>query len=256
MRLDRAEWAGNGMALGLHVALVAALSLNLAKHNLPAEPPAVFVEFVDDVGFEAAAPSQVPTEAPQATTPDLPDDSVPPPPEPDATPEPPRAEPTPTPPRERATPTPTPPRERVRPRPRPTGRLGDDLLKGVNDGNSRSGEAETASPSAPAFSAQAQAGIVQAIRRQIQPCANRQIDPGPGANEIVVTLNLRLDRRGNLIRPPRVTRTSGVDGDNQRYEQRVKDLAIAAYQGCSPLTGLPEEFYDRWKDFDMTYKLP
>nr|WP_279614718.1 hypothetical protein [Sphingomicrobium astaxanthinifaciens] len=244
------------MALGLHVALVAALSLNLARHPIPAEPPAVFVEFVDDVGLEAAAPSQVPQEAPQATTPDPIDEAIPPPPEPEAAPEPPRAEPRPTPPRERATPAPATPRERPRPRPRATGRLGDDLLAGVREGNSRTGPAETAAPSAPAFSAQAQAGIVQSIRRQIQPCANRQIDPGPGANEIVVTLNLRLDRRGNLIRPPRVTGTTGVTADNQRYEQRVKDLAIAAYQGCSPLTGLPEEFYDRWKDFDMTYKLP
>nr|WP_280638977.1 hypothetical protein [Sphingomicrobium aestuariivivum] len=244
------------MALGLHVALVVALSMNLAGHELPAEPPAVFVEFVDDVGFEAAAPSQVPQEAPQATTPELPDDSVPPPPEPEATPEPPRAEPTPAPPRERATPTQTPPRERPRPRPRPTGRLGDDLLEGVREGNSRSGEAESAAPSAPAFSAQAQAGIVQAIRRQIQPCANRQIDPGPGANQIRVTLNLRLDRAGNLVRPPRVISTSGVTGENERYEQRVKDLAIAAYTGCSPLTGLPLEYYDHWKNFDMTYRLP
>ena len=260
MRLDRAEWAGTGMALGLHVALVAALSLSLASHSRPPEEPAVFVEFVEDVGFEAAAPSQVPVEARQAITPEPPDDSVPPPPEPVTTPEPPRVEPTPAPPRTRTEPrpAPTPARERPRPRPqpRPTGRLGDDLLEGVREGNSRSGDAPSAAPSAPAFSAQAQAGIVQAIRRQIQPCANRQIDPGPGANDIVVKINLRLDRGGNLVRPPRVTGTTGVNGDNSRYEQRVKDLAIAAYSSCSPLTGLPQEYYDRWKDFDMTYKLP
>jgi hypothetical protein len=104
------------------------------------------------------------------------------------------------------------------------------------------------------------AGIKSAIQRQIQPCADRQVDPGPGANQIQVTLNLRLNPDGSLAGSPRVVRTSGVNDENSRYEKRVTDLAIAAYRGCSPLRGLPDELYRTanggWGNINMNYKLP
>jgi hypothetical protein len=104
------------------------------------------------------------------------------------------------------------------------------------------------------------AGIKSAIQRQIQPCANRQVNPGPGANEIQVTLNLRLNRDGSLAGRPTVVRTAGVDDGNSRYKDRVTDLAIAAYTGCSPLRDLPEELYRTanggWSNINMSYKLP
>ena len=130
------------------------------------------------------------------------------------------------------------------------------ILKGIADAP----PAAPAKPAAAVFSASALAGIQQAIRRQIQPCADRQVDPGPGANRISVTLNLRLSRSGRLTRSPVVVRTSGVDDENERYEDRVKDLAVAAYVGCSPLTGLPAELYQTerggWSNINMTYRLP
>lgn len=103
-------------------------------------------------------------------------------------------------------------------------------------------------------------GIKSAITRQIQPCADRQVDPGPGANKIVVTLNLRLRPDGSLAARPTVVRTAGVNEDNGRYEKRVTDLAVAAYTGCAPLRGLPEELYRTanggWSNINMNYKLP
>ena len=57
MSLDRAELAGTGAALVLHVALVAALSLHLAKVETPPEPPAMEVELVEDVADVALAPA-------------------------------------------------------------------------------------------------------------------------------------------------------------------------------------------------------
>ena len=80
----------------------------------------------------------------------------------------------------------------------------------------------------------------QAIKRQIQPCADRQPALGPGAERIRVVLNLRLDRSGRLTRPPSVVRTSGVDEDNARYEDQVTDQAIRVYRACSPLRLPPE----------------
>jgi hypothetical protein len=104
------------------------------------------------------------------------------------------------------------------------------------------------------------ASIKSAIQRQIQPCADRQVNPGPGANEITVTLNLRLNPDGSLAGRPVLVRTLGVDDGNGRYEKRIVDLAIAAYTGCSPLRDLPAEFYRTanggWSNINMNYKLP
>ena len=105
------------------------------------------------------------------------------------------------------------------------------------------------------------AGIVSAIRRQVQPCADRQVSPGPGASRIRVKMRLQLARSGRLVRSPQVIGTSGVDDENGRYEERVKDLAVATFVGCAPLTGLPADLYETasgkgWSDFIMNYNLP
>nr|WP_221184852.1 hypothetical protein [Sphingomicrobium lutaoense] len=245
--------------------MIAALSLSLAKVALPPEPPAIVVDFVDEVGLTAAAPVQESAPAAQAVSPEP--ELAPAPEVEELPPPPPRVEPTPAP-RPRAAeppPRPSPPRARSetprqeRPRPRQS-RLGDDFLEGVAEGNSRTGSAETGQAAAPVIDAAAMASIQQAIRRQVQPCADRQIDPGPGANQIRVTLNLRLAPDGRLSRPPRVVRTQGVNADNERYEERVKDLAINTYVDCSPLRGLPPELYSTaqggWSNINMTYRLP
>jgi len=135
-------------------------------------------------------------------------------------------------------------------------RLGKNFLAGLSDPSP--GKADK--PQAPAISANAMAGIVAAIKRQVQPCANRQVDPGPGANRISVRLQLRLNRDGSLATAPKVVSTSGVDDENSRYAKRVGDLAIAAYTGCAPMRGLPEELYKTakggWNNVAINYKLP
>ncbi|MEQ7873885.1 cell envelope biogenesis protein TolA [Sphingomonas sp. ASV193] len=256
MRIDRAEAAGTGAALLLHLAVIAALSLSLAHVAKVPEPPAMEVEFVDNVGLAPAAPTAAPTPPPQEQAPDvapLPDPAAPVPvlaPAPSPAPVPaPRPLPriSPSPPAKPAPPVarPTPPR---------ASRLGADFLKGIA---SPSPAAAPARPSAPTVSASAMAGIAQAIRRQVQPCADRQINPGPGASAIKVKLNVRLFPNGALKGRPQVIGTSGVTDDNARFEQRVKDLAVAAFTGCAPLTGLPQEFYaNGWSNINLTYNLP
>ena len=84
-------------------------------------------------------------------------------------------------------------------------------------------------PAAPGtvMSAKATADIVSAILRQIQPCADRQVNPGPGAERIRVAINLKLNRDGSLAAPPRVVNHDGLDVENRRYLDRVDDLAVA-----------------------------
>ncbi|ONF95704.1 cell envelope integrity protein TolA [Sphingomonas jeddahensis] len=135
------------------------------------------------------------------------------------------------------------------------GRLGDDFLKGLTSEPSKS---RSQTPRAAKIDASALASIVQAIARQIQPCADRQVDPGPGANEIVTTLNLKLNENGTLAATPTMVRQTGVTPENQRYAQRVRDLGIAAFKGCSPLK-LPAEYYDTpnggWNNINFKWKL-
>lgn len=286
--MDRAEATGLGVATAAHVALFAALSLGLAITRLPPPPaPPIQVSFVKDVGVDNAAPQPTPappalSAAPETGPPEEaasePAPLAPPPPVPKVAP------PTPTPPKAVEAPRPkpapqpvakpTPPQPAAAPapvKPAPphapghTGsaaathgsRLSFDFLKGVGSDPTPS-KAQQAPASV--MSAEALAGITSAIRRQVQPCANRQVNPGPGANQIKVTLNLRLNRDGSLARTPTVVRTAGVNDENSRYEDRVRDLAIAAYVGCAPLHDLPDDLYQTpkggWGNINMTYNLP
>lgn len=140
---------------------------------------------------------------------------------------------------------------------RPRGsRLGSDFLKGLSDQPSPS---KSDAPRAAKLSAQAAASIGSAILRQVQPCADRQVTPGPGAERIRVTINLRLNRDGTLAARPTISDHAGVDDENRRYVARVDDLAIATFTGCSPLRGLPDALYDvpnGWSNFSLRYKLP
>ena len=260
MRVDRAELAGTGAAIAFHAALIAAMSLSLAHVVRPPETPSMEVELVDEVGLQSAAPASIAAPPPPSQAPAQ--DVVPPPPQPEPAPAP-VVRPTPEPrlaPNSLAVqaaqlkPAPARPAPPARPR---VSRIGADFLKGIADAPPSSAPAR---PAAPAISASAMAGIQQAIRRQVQPCADRQVNPGPGASRIKVTLHLTLSRSGRLTSPPQVVRTSGVDDDNSRYEERVKDLAVSIISGCAPLTGLPQELYQTanggWSNFNMTYSLP
>lgn len=140
---------------------------------------------------------------------------------------------------------------------RPRGsRLGNDFLKGLTSDPSPA-KASTAAPAA-RIDARALAGIQDAISRQIQPCADRQVDPGPGANRIVTVLNLRLNQNGTLAATPTTVRQTGVDDENDRYARRVVELGIAAFKGCSPLR-LPQEFFSTpnggWNNINYRWQL-
>ncbi|HEX5183837.1 MAG TPA: cell envelope biogenesis protein TolA [Allosphingosinicella sp.] len=292
--MDRAEATGLGVSTAAHVALFVALSVSLAVTRLP--PPTsepIAVSFVKDVGMTNAAPQPSPAPPAQSKAPDTgaPEEAAPQPPLP--APIPPKPQPAPAPakavktPEPRSKPAPRPARP-ARPEPKaapappaparpaparaepaqPTARsgtgkrtrgtlLGHDFLKGIGSDPTPSHSQQA---QASMMSAEALAGIAAAIQRQIQPCANRQVNPGPGADQIKVALHLRLNRDGSLAQKPTVLGTTGVTAGNSRYEDRVKDLAIAAYVGCAPLRDLPDNLYQTpqggWSSIKMTYKLP
>lgn len=295
--LEPGEDRGLAIAVLGHVLVFGLLSAQFLSQPpaiRPSESP-IAVSLVDDIGPVAQAPTS--TEPPaQSRAPDAgrPEDAPPPVTAASPQPEPAAraavAPPAPTPDKAAAKPTPpdkptrdaakpdarlartpaTPTASRTPPakapgkgskadgaKARPTGsRLDSIFADGLSDAPSKS--KTVAAPKAAVIDAQALAGIQDAIRRQIQPCADRQVNPGPGANQIVTVLNLRLNRDGTLAALPTVIRQTGVDRDNDRYAERVIDLGIAAFKGCSPLR-LPPEYYQTanggWNNINYNWQL-
>jgi hypothetical protein len=287
----RSDAIGLAIAVIGHVVAFALLSASfLAKPDMVKVKEApIDVTLSDKIGLEATAPQSVMPPA-QSVAPDTgpPEDAAPAAPAVEApTPTPPAPKPAPAPspkPAEKAALQPTRPapstpakpvRTPARPaalpdpstfkgdapggagsKPRPRGAtLGDNFLKGLD---TRPSPSKAQTPRAAVIDAAALASIRDAIARQIQPCADRQVNPGPGANRIITTLNLRLNQDGTLAATPTMVRQTGTDSENERYAQRVKDLGIAAFKGCSPLT-LPPEFYSTpnggWNNINYNWQL-
>ena len=272
MTVDRAELAGTGAALAFHAALIAALSFSLAHVVNPPEPPPMEVEMVDEIGLQPAAPATTLTPPPQAQAPDLAE--TPPPPQPEAAPTP-VVQPTPQPrvspantlaaqvAQLRPTPTRPQPAKAAPAQPAPArsaqpraSRIGADFLKGIADAPAATAPARA---SAPTFDIAAKSSVAASIKRQIQPCADQQPFIGDGANRIQLSLNLRLDRSGRLLGPPTLVGSpSGVDDDNSRYVDIVKDQARRVFAACTPLR-LPAELYQTpsggWGNITIRYKV-
>ncbi|MBA3879532.1 MAG: cell envelope biogenesis protein TolA [Sphingobium sp.] len=297
--MDRSDQIGLGAALLLHIGLVGALSVSLLSRRTPAPPPppSVDVSLVEDIGLQSSAPKPVAEPAPsQAPDPGPPEDAAPPPPQPQkAAPEPPSpkppepkpapvaaAKPAPPKPRDVATAAPakpnkpaakpvtaptTPTKPAAKPgtgtqvaatKPKPRGsRLSDDIVAGLTDKPSPS---RVVAPVGVVIDAKALAGIQDAIRRQIQPCADRLSNAGipQEAKRIVIKFNLRLNRDGNLATKPTVLSRLNTDSETERYAQQIADLGIAAFRQCAPLK-LPAEYYQTanggWSNINYNWQL-
>ncbi|MGC6400178.1 cell envelope biogenesis protein TolA [Sphingomonas sp. FW199] len=289
-RADRSEWIGFGVAVLAHLALFALLSVFLSRPATNERVSAPMdVSLVDDVALISQAPPT--TEAPATSV--APDFG---PPEDAAAPEPVPETPAPAPvakteaPAPKPVPKPVPPKAQPKPpaakadrsprpetpaRPapksaqaaskqagtakssnqaRPTGgRLGDNFLKGIVANES---PGKGATPRGEQVGAQAVANLAQAIQRQVQPCANRIPNPGPGANEIRSRIRLQLSPDGTMAARPQLRGQTGVTDENRRYSQRVAELAIAAFIQCAPYE-LPADLYaGGWEDIIINYRLP
>ena len=134
-------------------------------------------------------------------------------------------------------------------------RIGDDFLKGIADSPA---PARDARPAAATFDAQAKVDVGQAILRQVKPCADRQPYIGEGANQLRMTVNLRLNRNGRLARPPSILNISGDSELRGKYGELLEDQVRRIFAQCTPLR-LPAELYDTptggWGNFTFTYRV-
>lgn len=266
--MDRFEGTGLTVAVLGHAALLGFLSATfLQKDDTPKiEPTAIEVSLSDDIGMETTAPEISQEELAAKLSPlDAPvePDTAPPDPQPDPQP----AKPEPTPPKPAPAPVakpqppqkPAPSKSNAQPSTKPTKPSGGipDYAKEFGKGTKPS-ESNSTKPPASATGAD-KASYTALIARQIQPCANRQVTPGPGAERIRILVRINLNRDGSLNGEPEITGVQGNDDDNNRYVPRVKDLARAVFKGCSPLRGLPDNLYGipgGWQSVRLSYKLP
>lgn len=255
--LSREERVGLGIAVVLHLALLAVLLFQPRASDPPAIPERMTVSFAEDVGPVAEAPDPV-AESRAAIAPTLSEEPAPAPPvierpqpaeiERPAPPERPRPRAT-TAPRREAEPRREPtPRRTSQPEQRRTersggSRIGSDFLAG--SGSSTTTE-ETRIP-ANQIGASARASIVQAIIRQIKP--HWSAPQGVDADKLVSILSFRLNEDGSLSGAPRVIDQSGITPANRPQAALHAERAIRAVQLAAPFD-LPPEYYNAWKSID------
>ena len=237
--LSREERIGLGIAAAAHVALVAALVLQVRDDPTPLPiPERMDVSLASEVSLESTAPDPA-AEAQAAVAPELAPEPAPAP-QPtqareEARPEPPTRTPV-----TRPTSRPT---QRAEPRPTPTrpaggSRLGPDFLPGAG-----SSEGDQGTPAA-AFGAAEQAALSQAINRQLKP--HWSAPQGVDAEKLVTVLSWELNPDGSLKGRPQVVSQTGITDSNRPQASLHAERAIRAVQLAAPFD-LPEEFYDRWK---------
>lgn len=259
--MDRAEATGIGISVVGHCALLAAAWLVVSRPTPPQVSQAFEVSYVDEVGLTAASPQPAPSAmamlAPELAAPEEAAPAPEPTPAPVPTPAPPRPAPAPAPSMDRAAPQarPAPPQPA---RPRGTGtaqrntasRLGADLLRGIGDDRN----ARSNSPPAATYGPAERASVRQAIARALARC-QRQPLPAPEAAAIRVNYRVTLNPDGSLANAQFLS-VLNDDPALERYERRMRDIALNVINACTPIRGLPAEFYDvpgGWRSFPYQF---
>ncbi len=249
------ERIGLGVAIVLHVALVAVLVIQPGKDKVPPLPERMTVSLASDVSLAATAPELV-ADSRAAVAPTLSDQPQPAPieqplpmpaPQPVATTPPPKPAPT------QAVRQPVQPPSTVRarpdrpqPAPRPArtkpggSQIGADFLPGAG---ANANTTETRVP-ASQIGASAKASLGQAIARQLKP--HWTAPQGVDSEQLVTILAFELNSDGSLAGRPRVVSQSGVTESNRPQQDLHAERAIRAVQLAAPFD-LPPEYYEAWK---------
>lgn len=237
--LSREERIGLGVAAIAHVALVAALVLQVRDEPTPLPiPERMTVSLADEVSLESTAPDPsadtqaavAPVLAPEPAPAPVVQPTRPPVTRPTAAP---TAKPSPRP---TARPTPAP----SQPRAGGGSRIGSDFLQGAAGSERNSARGTPASKFGPAEAA----SLIQAISRQIKP--HWSAPQGVDAEKLVTVLSFELNQDGSLKGTPRVVSQSGINDSNRPQASLHAERAIRAVQLAAPFE-LPDEFYDKWK---------
>jgi hypothetical protein len=235
--LRREEKLGLGVAVVLHLALVAALIVE-ARRQIPVIPPAerMTVSLSDNVSLESAAPN--PSQDTQAAVAPVLAPESEPIPAPVTTPVPREVQ---TPVRKDISKPVTKPQPPAKPVHKQGGgsRLGADFLKGISAGQSTAAGTPAAN-----FGNAERASLQSAINRQLKPFW--KAPEGVDVEKLDTTITWDLNPDGSLKGQPRLVGQTGKTASNAPQQQRHVEQAIRAIQLAAPFN-LPQEFYDHWK---------
>jgi outer membrane biosynthesis protein TonB len=258
------------LAAGLHLLLVALLSLGLARWTAPADtaPDVTPVEFVEIADLPTATKPPKPSmeAAPRDPAPPAPsEDMAKPVPAPEVTP--PVAKPVPTPDdtapqdaiAEAVAAAPARPKPPAKGKPSPqsgqTAALVDKSKPVAPVKPSKTADfaktIEEAIPKTAKISSIQAATLQQAIRAQIAPCWNPPIG-GADVAEMTAILRIRLNRDGTVAAPPEFVSQTGATAGNEAYARAFVETARRAVLRCAPLE-LPAELYPYWREFELNF---
>lgn len=256
-----------GIAAGLHLLLLLALSLGLAGRMVPdSEPDVTPIEYVDisEVATVTTPPKPSLEAAPQDPEPlaaaeEMPE--APPAPEVPAPPAPAKASPDVAAQDAIAEAVAAAPARRQPPskaKPAPTAGQNAALVDKSKPKAAKPAEPqdfaksiEDAIPKQAKLSAIQAATLEQAIRAQIAPCWNPPIG-GADVADMTAVLRIRLNRDGTVAAPPEFVSQTGATAGNQAYARAFVETARRAVLRCAPLQ-LPADLFSYWREFELNF---
>ncbi|MCG2839799.1 hypothetical protein L6Q21_02230 [Sandaracinobacter sp. RS1-74] len=258
------------LAAGLHLALLAALSLGLANHipRFDSEPDVTPVEFLDiaDVAQVTKPPAPSMEAAPREAGPPAPAEMVapvPPAPAPPAPPEP-QVKAEDTAPQDaiaEEVKKPSPPKaapRNAKPKTFDAGAMASLIDKSKPDAPVKPKDTsqfaktiEQALPKQARLSPIQAATLEQAIRAQVAPCWNPPIG-GADVAGMTAVLKIRLNKDGSVAAPPEFVSQTGATAGNQAYARAFVETARRAVLRCAPLE-LPDDLYSYWREFELNF---
>lgn len=247
----------------MEVDLVAETAPTSTAPVITDDAPATRLGDEDERAIEAPAPEPtpiIPTPAPQrkapvaAPTPKAVPRPTPRTPPPAATKAPtrpapaPKAAPKATP--KQAAPTPKAPPKSSDTAARPTGRL-DGIVDGLAKGPSRS--TQTKGAPAAATAAEVKRSIDVAIDGAILPFWRRNVPSGIDIDKLRVVLRINLSRDGRVTNITQLGALTGQTDSNAPQQALFVERAMRSIRQAAPFD-LPEEHYDQWRVWDVTFR--
>lgn len=110
---------------------------------------------------------------------------------------------------------------------------------------------EQAIPKGARISPRQVATLEQAIRSQIAPCWNPPLG-GADVATMTAVLRIRLKRDGNVAGTPEFISQTGATASNQAYARAFVETARRAVLRCAPLN-LPVDMYSYWQEFELNF---
>jgi protein TonB len=133
---------------------------------------------------------------------------------------------------------------------RPTGRL-DGIVDGLAKGPSRS--TQTKGAPAAATAAEVKRSIDVAIDGSILPFWRRNVPSGVDIDKLRVVLRISLSKDGRVNNITQLGALTGQTDSNAPQQALFVERAMRSIRQAAPFD-LPEEHYDQWKVWDVTFR--